>query len=538
MTTQQHRVYPNLYKDSVSLMAVSSALMAVPEIEAASVVMATDSNRENLRNAGLADVTDAKVNDLLVVVRGDDSACEEALALADRLLAEQPVDDSGAGTDRGRPATNLRLAAAADPSANLALISVPGPYAAAEALKALKLGLNAMIFSDNMPIESEVEVKQYATEHELLVMGPDCGTALINGIPLGFANVVRRGRIGVVGASGTGMQEITSRIHQLGAGVSQAIGTGGHDLSSRVGGRSTLHALRALGADDDTDVIVLVSKPPAPEVASVVLEVARNLSTPVVVMFVGAGDGAPVHEQLHTASTLAEAADLAVALLAGTPAEPGATPAARLPLPVAVQDRLREVAGRLSPSQRYLRGIYSGGTFCYEAQALSQAYGIHAHSNTPVTGNPVLEDIWTSREHTIIDMGDDDFTRGRPHPMIDPTLRDERLLAEAEDPATAVLLFDVVLGYGAAEDPTSHLLEVLERARSLASAAGRSLPLIAHVCGTDEDPQSRSTVVAALEAAGVVVSDSNAQAAQMAAFLVSQIAASANSGELTEPGKK
>ncbi|WP_255410382.1 acyl-CoA synthetase FdrA [Cryobacterium sp. N19] len=538
MITQQHRVYPNLYKDSVSLMAVSSALMAVPEIQAASVVMATDTNRENLQNAGLADVTDANVNDLLVVVRGEDAACEEALTLADRLLAEQPVDDSGAGTAQGRPSTSLRLAVAADPSANLALISVPGPYAAAEALKALKLGLNAMIFSDNMPIESEVEVKQYATEHELLVMGPDCGTALINGIPLGFANVVRRGRIGVVGASGTGMQEITSRIHQLGAGVSQAIGTGGHDLSSQVGGLSTLHALRSLGADDDTDVIVLVSKPPAPEVASVVLEVARNLSTPVVVMFVGAGDRAQTDEQLHTASTLAEAADLAVVLLNGTPPELGAIPAAQLPLPMAVQDRLREVASRVSNSQRYLRGIYSGGTFCYEAQALSQAYGIHAHSNTPVTGNPVLEDIWTSREHTIIDMGDDDFTRGRAHPMIDPTLRDERLLAEAEDPSTAVLLFDVVLGYGAADDPTSHLLEVLERARSLASAAGRSLTLLAHVCGTDEDPQSRKTVVAALEAAGVFVSDSNAQAAQMAGFLVSQIAASTNSGELTKPGKK
>ncbi|QYF72263.1 acyl-CoA synthetase FdrA [Cryobacterium sp. PAMC25264] len=538
MTTQQHRVYANLYKDSVSLMAVSSALMAVPDIEAASVVMATNTNRENLRNAGLADVTDAKVNDLLVVVRGEATACEEALALADRLLAEQPVDDSGDGTDKGRPSTSLRLAVAADPSANLALISVPGPYAAAEALKALKLGLNAMIFSDNMPIESEVEVKRYATDHELLVMGPDCGTALINGIPLGFANVVRRGRIGVVGASGTGMQEITSRIHQLGAGVSQAIGTGGHDLSSRVGGLSTLHSLRALGADDDTDVIVLVSKPPAPEVASVVLEVARNLSTPVVVMFVGAGDGAAVDEQLHTASTLAEAADLAVALLTGTPAEAGATPAAQLPLPVELQERLRDAASRVSDSQLSLRGIYSGGTFCYEAQALSQAYGIYAHSNTPVAGNPVLEDIWTSREHTIIDMGDDDFTRGRPHPMIDPTLRDERLLAEAEDPSAAVLLFDVVLGYGAADDPTSHLLEVLEQARSLASAAGRSLPLIAHVCGTDEDPQSRKTVVAALEAAGVFVSDSNAQAAQMAGFLVSQIAASANSGELTEPGKK
>ena len=536
MSTQQHRIYPNLYKDSVALMSISSALTSVPQIHAASVVMATEANRDNLRNAGLEDVSDARVNDLLVVVLGEADACTEALALADRLLAEQPVDDRGEGADRAAPAVSIQLAVAADPTVNLALISVPGPYAAAETLKALHSGLNVMIFSDNMPVAQEVEVKKYAAAHDLLVMGPDCGTAIVNGIPLGFANVVRRGRIGVVGASGTGMQEITSRIHQHGDGVSQAIGTGGHDLSSEVGGISTLHGLRALGADDDTDVIVLVSKPPAPEVASAVLDAARSLSKPVVVMFVGAEKTSPTESGLYRASTLAGAADLAVALLHGAAGDPDVADSAALP--DELQGQLRDITGRLSADQRHVRGIFSGGTFCYEAQLLCQSYGIRAYSNTPVAGNPQLTDIWSSRDHTIIDMGDDDFTRGRPHPMIDPSLRDERLLTEADDPSTAVLLFDVVLGYGAAADPTTHLLEVLELARSRAAASGRYLPVIVHVCGTDEDPQGRASVIAALHSAGILVADSNAQAAHMAGFLVSQTPASVDASELAEPGKK
>jgi len=534
MTTQQHHVYPNLYKDSVALMAISSALLAVPHIDAASVVMATEANRENLQNAGLSDVTDARVNDLLVVVRGEADACEAALALAERLLAEQPVDASGDDSARDQPAVSMQLAVAADPTINLALISVPGPYAAAETLKALHSGLNVMIFSDNMPVAQEVEVKTYAAAHDLIVMGPDCGTALINGIPLGFANVVRRGRIGVVGASGTGMQEITSRIHQLGEGVSQAIGTGGHDLSSQVGGISMLQGLRALEADAATEVIVVVSKPPAAEVAALVLELIGTLTTPVVVMFVGGQPTEKTQTGVRRASTLAGAADLAVALLHGDSDASEDT----LALSETIREQLQQIAGRFAPNQQNVRGIFSGGTFCYEAQLLSQAYGIHAHSNTPVAGNPVLSDIWTSRNHTIIDMGDDDFTRGRPHPMIDPTLRDERLLAEAHDPSTAVLLFDVVLGYGAAADPTTHLLEVLNDARAQAEAGGRYLPVIVHVCGTDEDPQGRAFVIAALESAGIIVADSNAQAAEMAGFLVSQAAVSVDINELVEPGKK
>ena len=520
MTAQEHRIYPNLYKDSVALMATSAALIKIAGIDAASVVMATDANRENLRVAGLSDEPSAGPNDLLVAVRGDTQACVDALALADTLLADQPTARE-AGAERAPVPTSVGTAFAQDPSATLALISVPGPYAAAEALKALQLGVNVMIFSDNVPVAEEVELKRYAEAHKLLVMGPDCGTALVNGIPLGFANVVRSGRTGVVGASGTGMQEITSRLHQRGGGVSQALGTGGHDVSAEVGGISTLHALRALDEDDATEVIVLVSKPPAESVATAVLEAARSMATPVVVMFVGADTAAYDQHGVHLATTLAEAADAALAIAAGESIEPAT--AVLAPEALALLD---EAAGRLAASQRHLRGVFSGGTFCYEAQLLCRAHGIHASSNTPITGNAALADVWTSAGDTIIDMGDDVFTQGRPHPMIDPTLRNERIRAEIDDPSTAVLLFDVVLGYGAATDPVSTLLEVLAQAGRRATDAGRSVVVIGHVCGTDADPQDRSAVITQLREAGVLVADSNAHAARMAAAVVSALAPS------------
>lgn len=528
-SSTHHRVYSNLYKDSVALMAISSQLQKMGGIDAASVVMATPANRENLEHAGLTDDAEAGPNDVLVAVRGEDTACEQALDQADRLLAEQPSADSGAGGEAEQPPSSIRAALRRDASSNLALISVPGRYAGAEALKALRSGLHVMIFSDNVPVETELEAKRYAAEHDLLVMGPDCGTALVNGVPLGFANVVRRGRIGVVGASGTGMQEITCRIHQLGEGVSQALGTGGHDLSEQVGGISTVQALLALDADESTQVIVLVSKPPARRVAEKVLGVVEKLSTAAVVVFVGADASTAHPTRITFAGTLAGAAERAVAVLRGAPVEPEPTI-----LPEKVQERLAGLVARQKPGQRYLRGIFSGGTFCYEAQQLCRSAGITAHSNTPVAGNPELDDIWGSLEHTIIDMGDDEFTRGRPHPMIDPTLRNDRLLAEAGDPGTAVLLFDVVLGYGAAADPIPSLLDVLERCRAICAADGRFLIVVVHVCGTDDDPQRRSAVVAALQEADVIVAGSNAEAARMAAFVITHV----DSPQLVTSGKE
>src|ERR1700722_12799307 len=440
------RYYPNLYKDSVSLMTVSAEIMSLKGIDAASVVMASATNIDNLREAGLGPF-DVRPNDLLVAISGTDEACAEALSEADDLLTHT-ASTADAETAAAQPDTSIQMALTEDPSHNFVLVSVPGDYAAAEGMKALRLGLDVMLFSDNVSVADELALKVYARDHDLMVMGPDCGTAIVNGVPLGFANVVRRGPIGVVGASGTGTQEVTVRVHQLGSGISQALVTGGHDLSETVHGISMLQGLAALDEDPATSVIILVSKPPAADVAAAVLDAARASAKPVVVIFLGADPSAITREGVHGAAYLAQAADMAVALAKGQDPHAG---------DIAVQGEMRrrliDAARGMAPGQRFVRGIFSGGTFCFEAQLVHAAAGIAAFSNTPTIGNEQLTRSTISEQNTIIDMGDDEFTQGRPHPMIDPSLRDARIRQEVADPATAVVLFDVVLGYGSSPSP-------------------------------------------------------------------------------------
>lgn len=498
-----HRLLPNLYRDSVSLMQLSASLGRLPGVEQAAAVMATPANLDLLRAAGLmGTAVAASPNDLLVAVRGKSGPSLEAALAAALAALDKPPERPAGGGPAAQPLRSLQMGLAQAPQANLALISVPGEYAAAEALKALRLGLNVMLFSDNVSLSDEISLKEYARERGLLVMGPDCGTAIVDGVPLGFANAVRRGAIGVVGASGTGMQQVTSLVHRRGGGISQAIGTGGRDLHREVGGITMLQGLERLARDPDTRVIVLISKPPAPEVAKAVLDAARRAGRPVVVNFVGAAQHA-AEGKLCFARTLEEAAAAAVALSKGRKPGRAAFPAPKRP------------AIKFKAAQRYIRGLYSGGTFCYEACALLG----DAWSNAPVDASRKMKDVWKSREHTVIDLGDDVFTRGRPHPMIDHRLRNERLLAEAADPEVAVILLDVVLGYGAHPDPAAEMLPALAAARK----KNRSIAFVASVCGTDEDPQGLERQESALRAAGVLLAESNARAVMLASALIKNI---------------
>ena len=528
MTTRS-RCYPNLYKDSVSLMTVSAQVLAVPGVETASVVMASATNVENLAAAGLG-LFEVRPNDLIVAVAGSAEACDAALAKADELLKARAAGSGGDSSGAPRPPTSLQMAASRDPAHNFALISVPGDYAAAEAMKALRLGLDVMMFSDNVSAEAELALKQYAQAHDLMVMGPDCGTAIVNGVPLGFANVVRRGAIGVVGASGTGMQEVTVRIHQLGGGISQALGTGGHDLAAAIGGISMLHGLKALADDPATEVIVLVSKPPAPAVAAAVLAAAQASAKPVVVIFLGADPASITRPGVHGAATLAQAAEIAVALASGQP-----TPSAAATVSDDARRRLAALAAAMAPTQRDVRGVFCGGTFCFEAQLIHAAAGFTGFSNTPAAGYRPLPADGGSPGHTIIDMGDDQFTQGRPHPMIDPSQRDARVRQELADPSTAVLLFDVVLGWGAAADPVAGLVGALREGQAAARAAGRTVACIGHVCGTDADPQDRGPIVAALQAEGVLVAAHNAEAATWSATLLAQLSTQLSAQPSAQP---
>ncbi|WP_370557498.1 acyl-CoA synthetase FdrA [Edwardsiella tarda] len=503
-----YTVFNNLYQDSVSLMQISSQISKLPGIHQASVVMGTPTNLGQLRDAGLGDDIQAGPNDLIIAVQGDTQACADALLLAEQRLNSKPEESGGEGI-KTPELVSLAMAQEVMPDANLALISVPGDYAAAEALKALNLGMNVMMFSDNVSLEQERAIKLHAQACQRMVMGPDCGTAIVNGTPLGFANVVRRGAIGLVAASGTGLQEVTCRLDQLGTGISQALGTGGHDLSEAIGGLSMLFGLQALAEDDDTQVIVLISKPPARAVAERILAQAQSAAKPVVVNFLGAAPETITRPNVTAAPTLASAADIAVALL-----NQQALPPTQSTLSAAQMASLQQASQGLNAERQAIRGVFAGGTFCYETQLICQQQGLIAHSNTPIAGNAPLSDIWRSHDHTLIDMGDDDFTRGKPHPMIDPTLRNQRLLAELRDPSCAVVLFDLVLGYGAADAPAQALLE------QLTQIDRQHAPLlIAHVCGTEADPQCRSQQIQALRQAGILVADCNAQAAQWASYV-------------------
>jgi FdrA protein len=496
------KLVPNLYRDSVSLMQLSAALAKLPGVEQASAIMATPANLELLREARLlnGDKLAASPNDLLLALRGKSAAALQA-ALAHAVAAlDKPAATPLSGGLKREPLRSLQMALGEAPKANLALISVPGDYAAAEAMKALRLGLNVMLFSDNVSGADEVALKRYARRRGLLVMGPDCGTAIIDGVPLGFANAVRRGAIGVVGASGTGTQQVTCLVHRAGAGISHAIGTGGHDLSEEVGGVTMLAGLEKLAQDADTKVIVLISKPPAPAVAKMILAKASRAGKPVVVNFIGSQIDEP---KIHSAQTLEEAAAAAVSLSRGR--KPSHRP------PVIKPPRIKFRA-----SQRYIRGLFSGGTFCYEASALIG----DAWSNAPLDPKRRIKDVWKSRENTLIDLGDDVFTRGRPHPMIDHRLRNERLLQEAADPGVAVILMDVVLGYGAHPDPAGEMVPAIRKAQDVARKQRRALAIVGFVCGTDEDPQGLARQEAALREAGMLLESSNARAALLAARLV------------------
>jgi FdrA protein len=506
------RVLRNLYRDSVSLMQLSAKLGALGGVRQASAIMATAGNLALLRETGLAtgDVA-AGPNDLLIVLEGEQEALEAALDSAEAELSGTRTTALEAGMRR-TPPRSLEMGLNELPAANLALISTPGDYAAAEAMKALRLGLNVMMFSDNVALEDEIALKQYARAQGLLVMGPDCGTAIIGGVPLGFANVVRRGEIGAIAASGTGLQQVTCLIDRWGKGISQAIGTGGHDLHARVGGITMLQGLEALAADPATRVIVLISKPPHPDVAERVLDAAASSGKPIVVNFLGADPDTVRRADVHPVRTLEDAARLAVALAGG---EADAQPAAAPPEDAA------EVP-HLAPGQKYVRGLYSGGTFCYEALLLLTDTCGAVASNTPLQPEHMLADVWRSERHTVIDLGDDAFTRGRPHPMIDQTLRKERILQEAADPEVAVILFDVVLGYGAHPDPARELAGALEQARALAGAAGRRLALVGSVCGTAGDPQDLARQERVLREAGVLLAASNAQAVRLAAAIAAR----------------
>lgn len=484
------------YHDSVTLMSASQAVAACDGVSAAIVAMATELNLELYERLGFdpAQAAGATPGDLLVAVRaGDEAAVKAALAELDRQLTADAAARAQGPVEAPPPRT---VGSALRGGGGLALVSVPGEHAFVEAMDAVRAGVSVLLFSDNVPVSQEIALKDEAARRGVLVMGPDAGTAMVGGLGLGFANALRPGPVGMVAASGTGAQQVSCLLDGAGVGMSAILGVGGRDLSAGVAGRSALAAMELLDADPGTEFVVVLSKPPDPDVARRLREAAARLRTPSLVAF--AGRGQPSLTEVTAAILAAVGAD-------------GAAPT-HWPVPQ-------------PPTAGFIRGLFCGGTLCDEAMAIAADRLGPIASNIPLEPDWALADGLRAPGHLMIDFGDDRLTRGRPHPMIDPSLRLERIAAEAADPGCGVLLLDVVLGYGAHPDPAASLAPAIAAARETAHSAGRDLAVVVSLIGSRGDPQGLDRTAQALARAGASVHASNAAAASEAAGLVQGAAA-------------
>lgn len=496
------KLFPDTYVDSVVQLRGMRAMREVDDVEWASAAMATPANLETLRDEGVdpADVEGAGPNDFFIVVRApDDQVVARALAAGEEAVlgtGTAPED-----TGRAEPPRTLRGALHAQGQSNVAVISVPGDYAALAAHQALSADLHVLLFSDNVPLEKEIALKDHALSRGRLVMGPGAGTAMLGATGLGFANVVRPGHVGVVAAAGTGAQEAMALLDRWGVGVSSVIGVGGRDLSGDVRGRMTKAAMAALREDPATEVILLVSKPPAPDVAAEVLATAGD--TPLVAALIGLDPDFRGPAGVVLADTLEGGVAASLGVLGRT------VPDTTVPSGPTVQ----EVRRRLSPGRSLVRGLFSGGTLCYESLVLLGRTIGEVRSNTPI--DPARGLPAPAGSHQCLDLGEEEYTRGRPHPMIDPEARLELLREHGADPEVAVILLDVVLGYGAHPDPAGVLVPECE-----AVMADGGPQVVCYVLGTDQDPQDLSSQRDRLVEAGCIVTETAARASLAAAAIV------------------
>jgi FdrA protein len=486
------------YYDSVFLMSVNKRISDIEGVSQSAVLMGSDANKRLLADLGFQsdDISEAGVSDLIVAVTAISTE------IVQDIFGDLDMYFTGGArfSSTASPHTfekGLEMA----PNANLAVISVPGEYAPQEATKALDAGVNVFLFSDNVSVGDELELKRRARDKDLIVMGPDCGTSIIGGIGVGFANAVRRGNIGAIGVSGTGLQEFTCLIHNAGAGISHAIGTGGRDLSDQIGGLTTTAALDALESDRETDVIALISKPPGEDALMRVTKRLETSSKPIIACFLGECRPNPVAGAVQYVSNIDDAVTAALQVSGrGT------------------HDMDQDADGfgdgalvrsKWSSNQKYLRGVFAGGTFCYQSQQILREAGFTVQSNAPLLPECKLPNADVSSGHTIIDMGADEFTTGRPHPMIDGSGRARRILTESHDPEIAILLLDIILGYNSSPTPVEELIDSITEAMDIVERQGGHLEVVASICGTDNDFQNHDRQTSLLREVGVRVYSSS-----------------------------
>lgn len=485
----------NEYYDSVTLMVFSKKLSEIQGVIEAAVMMGTDHNKELMFRSKILDLktkNESTSNDLIIGIkaRNDDIIVHALKTLEDEFI--QKKESSKLLVKKKFNSVTSALKNISD--LNFAIISVPGRYAKNEVMKCLTNNLHVLLFSDNVSYEDEITMKKYAKEKNLLMMGPDCGTAIINHISLGFANEIKKGSIGLTGASGTGLQEVLSIIDSLDDGISQVLGTGGRDLTEEIGAAMMLDTLMALERDSRTNIIGIIAKTATVTSIQKILDKVKNFKKPIVACILGADSKLFEGSNIKFASNLQEAAYKLVSLSKKKIIKPESNKIFNL-----------EKISR----GKYLRGLYSGGTLAYEAILLMEGRIKELYSNLKIKNVNPLEDFERSLYNTVLDMGDDYFTNGMPHPMIDPKLRSLRIKKEIYDSETAVILLDCILGHGSHNDPAGEIIAIVEEVKKI----GIKLPVIVvSICGTKNDYQDLNKSIERLENTGIIVTKTNAQA--------------------------
>lgn len=511
------KVKRGYYRDSIQLLKISEEVKKVPGVIEALIAMGTDTNKELLKILGFPyENVDAGPNDLIIAIGAEtENALISAINTAERLLEE--------GLTQGMSGyyTDLDEALLKNPDISIALISIPGQYVRDIALKLIDRGINLHIFSDNVPIEDEIEIKRRAVERNVLVLGPGAGTVIIKGLGLGFANKVKVGNVGIVAASGTGLQEVSSLLSEVDIGISYALGVGGNDVKNAIGGLMTMKSLEFLQSDEETKVIVLISKVPDKETEGKIMDfISRKITKPMVINFLGGHYEERAKNNVFFAYTLHQAFLQTTKMISGDKYQ--AIKNEYLPEFDELIKLAEELRRELDNNQRFIRGLYTGGSFVNETLVILRELVDNLYSNAPIDGVKKLDNPFISIGNSIIDLGDEVFTRGRPHPMIDPTIRINRLREEATYEDVAIILMDFVLGYGSHNDPVGSHIDAIKRILELDEEKKKRHIIIAHVCGTREDPQNINEQVNKLKSLGIIVMPTNALAAFLAGLILTK----------------
>ena len=552
-------IKPNFYRDSLQLMKISEKLRQSSGVSEASIVMATETNKGVLIRLGFSPslIEQANESDMIIAVRAKDQLSIDLVSEQIGKLFESREEEYQLDSRDHEKTTDVDLALRKMPGTNLVLLSIPGEYVKDISYKLIEQGIHQQIFSDHVPIEDELKIKKQAVTKGVLILGPGAGTSIINGKGIGFSNTISVGPVGIVAAAGTGLQEVACLLDQCGIGVKHGLGVGGNDPKDKIGGIMILECMKILEKDDDIKVIATISKPPSSSVEQKIMEYVIGKGTKKYVLaFIGgqlttAGKrqqqsqtenlhsktSSSANTTISSGGSTATTADgqtsivkvnslascvLAIANALGNQHLQRAISQLYIQ-PQELVNLLQREWSKLQSNQKYIRGLYTGGTFTYEAQViLRDIIDIEQiHSNAAIEQITKLQDSYKSEKHSIMDLGEEEFTMGRPHPMIDPTIRKLRILEEVKDPEVAVVLLDFVLGYGSNPDPVGAIIDELQMAKVIANKEGRYLPVITHVCGTKNDIQGYERSISKLHSVGCIVMPTNALAV-IASALIAQ----------------